>query len=233
MFDTPEDILSRPHPNSISSVLQVVSIAANLVPLVHTKASNRSLRSTASVQGRFGWLLFRLLCDRALYRLPAITQNMGCNSGRPYPDRIPKSLRWPPRRATWPTLFFQEMTKKIEENFRLNEDARDALYRAQQAEKRLEEQVQNNARMRERLESARLEVARCQEAVDAAEAKAARHESVSAELQNELRSLRGQVTAAVQRLQALGDDLAKSNERVNEAKARVREIEQVLFWRLV
>lgn len=136
------------------------------------------------------------------------------------------------------------MTRKIEENFRLNEAARDALDRAKQAEKCLEEQIQNNARMRERLESARLEVARCQEAVDAAEAKAARHESVSAELQKELRTLRGQVTAARQRLQALGDDLAKSNDRVKEAKARVREIEKVtyysrcarwemLFWRLV
>lgn len=119
------------------------------------------------------------------------------------------------------------MTKKIEENLRLNDDAKDVLARAKQAEKDLEEQIQHNACLQEQLESARREVARCQEMVDAAEAKAAQHESVSAELQEELGTLRGQVTAAGKRLRALGDDLAKSNGRVEEAKARVREIEKV------
>ncbi|CAM9218627.1 unnamed protein product, partial [Ectocarpus sp. 13 AM-2016] len=51
-----------------------------------------------------------------------------------------------------------------------------------------------------------------------------RHGRVSAELEEDLRTLRGQVTAARKRLQALGDDLAKSNVRIEEAKARVREM---------
>eukprot|EP00752_Nemacystus_decipiens_P012997 g11499.t2 len=120
----------------------------------------------------------------------------------------------------------KEMKKKIEENLRLNEDAKDALARAEQAERDLEEQVQHNARLQQSLESARLEVARSQEALVASEAKAARQESVSAELEKELGELREQVAAARRRLQALGDDLAKSNDRVDKAKARVREMEK-------
>lgn len=126
--------------------------------------------------------------------------------------------------------FFQEMTKKIEENLRLSADAQDALARAKQAEKDLEEQVQHNARLEERLESARLDVARCQEAVAAAEAKAKRCESVSAELEAELRLLRQDVTKAEQRLQALSDDLAESNDRVDKARTRVREMEKVTYY---
>lgn len=122
------------------------------------------------------------------------------------------------------------MTKKIEENLKLSTDAQDALTRAKKAEKHLEEQIQQNARLGECLESARLEVARCQEAVAAAEAKADRCESVSAELEAELRILREHVTEARQRLQALGDDLARSNDRVDEAKTRVRGIEKVTYY---
>ncbi|CAN0207116.1 unnamed protein product [Scytosiphon promiscuus] len=118
------------------------------------------------------------------------------------------------------------MKKNIEENLRLSADAQDAVTRAKQAEKDLEEQVQHNARLQERLKSARHEVARCHEAVAAAEAKADRCKSVSAELKTELQTLREHVTEARQRLQALGEDLAKSNDRVNDAKARVREIEK-------
>lgn len=153
---------------------------------------------------------------------------------RTYPDKMPliplDGLPVAVVPATWPTPFSQEMTKKIEENVRLKKDATDVLACAEQAERDLEEQVQHNARLHESLESARLEVARCQEAVDAAEAKAARHGRVSAELEEDLRTLRGQVTAARKRLQALGDDLAKSNVRVEEAKARVREMIKVTYY---
>lgn len=121
-----------------------------------------------------------------------------------------------------------EISRKIEENRNLSADAKDAAARAQTAEALLEERMQDNARLKGELEKSRAEVKRCEEALSAAETREALHEGASVEREKQLQTLREEFTSTRHRLEVLGDSLKNSDDRVNEAKVRVREMEQVI-----
>ena len=146
-----------------------------------------------------------------------------CHNSKPF--RTLQNYRW--RAIIRYGTSFAQITRKIKESRNLSEDARDAVARAQTAEALLEDQVKDNTRLKDELEKSKAEVKRCEEALFAAEAREALHEGISVEREQELETLREEVTNARHQLKVLGDALKKSDDRVNEAKIRVREIEQV------